>query len=116
MKEYKTWEMLKMLEENPKLKFKKTSWGEGSYITPLETGKVINEYKLFHKIIYAIDDRWILIQEPISWQEAVEAIIDGKNIRALCRDCSVSNCYFKACDSNSICIDGIKNGVWFIED
>ena len=77
MKTYKTWEVIKMITENPKLKFR-------TYCS--DVFKDENGYIVFENIdcIDGFDgnfkgnEEWILVQEPVSFMEAVQS---GKKIK-----------------------------------
>lgn len=91
MKTYKTWEALKMLEENRKAKFELVvkdssvdlentilTLGAKEYINFIEngTGKRIGGN-------VSIDDEWTLIQEPVPFMEAIKAYDKGKTIKCV---------------------------------
>lgn len=77
MKTYKTWEVYKMLAENPKLKFKDEYGfylrvnGIGDYIAKNENGRLY----ICRDNIY---DIWTLVQEPVDFITAVKS---GKRIK-----------------------------------
>lgn len=80
MKTYKTWEIIKMLSENPKLKFKKHSPGNSIVL-----GAQVIGFSSFLKLYRTdftdktlnnnikLDEEWTLIQEPVSFMEAVQS-------------------------------------------
>lgn len=92
MKTYKTWEVYKMLTENPNLKFK----DQAGYYLVIEddffTLKDVDNYEVDY-VANGINDIWTLVQEPLSFMEAVES---GKKIKAnhgLLKGSVLSSCY-----------------------
>lgn len=85
MKTYKTWEVIKMLSENPKLKFKKHSPGNSIVL-----GAKVIGFSSFLKLCRTdftdktldnsmkLDEEWTLIQEPVGFMKAVQS---GKKIK-----------------------------------
>lgn len=85
MKTYKTWEVIKMLSENPKLKFKKHSPGNSIVL-----GAQVIGFSSFLKLCRTdftdktlnnnirLDEEWTLIQEPVDFMTAVRS---GKKIK-----------------------------------
>ena len=119
----KTSEMIAMLEKNSGLRFKVKPYSDGelkydevclingalcwggnpSY--PLRI--TIGEYNL----------NWQLVREPVPWQEAIQAVLDGKTVTCECEECTCtninpSNCIYDL--DGDICIKGIKIGTWYI--
>ena len=94
MREYETWEVIKMLTENPKLRFKCVqSIGTGvenEYIAYVTSSEYINftryvegnlcEEGLAHGIHknIRINDKWTLVQEPVDFKVAMNS---GKKIK-----------------------------------
>lgn len=79
----KTWEVYKIASENPKAKFRLLTRGK------LDSGKVFKLLKGFLVedkntgvgiCIPEVDEDWELVREPVSWQEAIQEWIDGKDI------------------------------------
>lgn len=86
MKKYKTWEVIKMLSENPKLQFKEN---DGIYNTYLSTraNTLNNAYLqvdfLTQKEVNGniqLNSEWVLVQQPVSFMEAIKALNDGNSI------------------------------------
>ncbi len=79
----KTWEVYKYALENPKARFKKATSeliyffknGEPTFID--KYGTTSSSYDL----IQLNDHEWEIVEEPVSWQEAMQAWIEDKNIR-----------------------------------
>ena len=124
-KTYKTSEMIAMLEENPKLKFRRPCFKPEIYVTVC-AGEVCNQggyhnYKIIHcgKVI----DDWQLIRTPVTWQEALQALIEGRTVLCQCADCTgkvmhkdenrARECSFPT--GGAICITALKTGTWYIE-
>lgn len=104
-------EAIKMLEENPKLKFIGTKggfrtikmWGySGNFIyfeyvdEGYDGGKKVIEH------IFAHYD-WQLIYEPITWQEAMQAVVDGKVV--VCENC-------KGCGNGNRCLSRYEKQIF----
>jgi hypothetical protein len=83
---YKTWEALKILTENPNQKFRRYL-EDGSNYLEIYRG---NSGALFHVNAFGSDQEdakflereWELVEEPVSFMEAVEAGMEGKLIRS----------------------------------
>ena len=76
MKTYKTWEVYKMLTENPTLKFK----DEFGYCL-MVVGKefVMKDEEEDEDVVHNnIDDKWTLVQNPVDFMTAVKS---GKKIK-----------------------------------
>lgn len=76
LKTYKTWEVIKMITENPKLKFKNYLGEEMvyalNYIRFFRNGENVSLYGI------AGDEEWTLMQEPVDFMTAVKS---GKRIK-----------------------------------
>ena len=85
MKTYKTWEVIKMLTENPKLRF--TSRNESIHIYEDELVWLISN-KTFKLTVNSglhsdtFNRNWALVQTPVTFMEAIEAFISGRNVRS----------------------------------
>ncbi|TGE35916.1 hypothetical protein E4K67_22635 [Desulfosporosinus fructosivorans] len=73
----KTWEMIKELTENPKLKFKRLCDSRIFYCG--NSGYLYREPGMSEVI--GIDEDWELISQEVTWQEAIQAWVDGKTVR-----------------------------------
>ena len=122
MKKYKTWEMVKLLSENPDKVFK------------LEDGLRIYSYKgtisctnaspIFMEV--HIYDEWEEVLKYVTWQEALEAkAVSGRSIRCEITDPDGKiNSYiylgdsftFMANDGYALDSDSITKGIWYILD
>lgn len=123
MRTYKTWEIIKMLSENPNLRFKampyseaKTFFDEACLVDGVLCWEGNNAYPLQIAIgKYDID--WQLVEIPVTWQEALQALIDGKRVKCICDvdfcDFNDNCCYFSL-NHPDMCIHGLKHGQWFI--
>lgn len=83
MKKYKTWEVIKMLTENPELKFEWTKQVmPGSYIQ-VENGIVVwsGRNQQGNSMYTCLDDEWALVQQPVTFIQAIKAYAEGKTIR-----------------------------------
>ena len=75
--------MIAMLEENPNLKFKSCYNGfhleatiDDNLLRISESGITSDRIKYLN-----LNSDWQLVREPVSWQEALQAWIDGKTIK-----------------------------------
>lgn len=127
MKKYKTWEAIKMLNENPKLMFQALSFVINKpiekYLKLDDVDKIvkcISSSNLYNEFIYA-DQLWILVSQPVDFMEAVKAYDEGKTIRCelngLARIYGKSTCRLLV-DNFGAAVDTseILKGKWFIED
>jgi len=107
--------MIAMLEENPKLKFKRQRNGDIYELG--ENGFVSTVGRSGLSANMRIDDDWQLIREPVPVWEAIKALTEGKKTV----ECEYKPAY-KAIYSNrmsdlaAIPIDNIKNGTWYIRE
>lgn len=127
----KTWEMIKALNENPNKKFKLILCKKLNYI-----GSVALNYKGYLNILnkneteildinrmkgILIDGKWEEINrfKEVSWQEAIEAWLNGDKIY------SIFNKTKRYIDENYLQSDNLwrglsrkelKNGKWYIEN
>jgi hypothetical protein len=85
MGKLKTWEMIKALTENPKLKFKNTShiatvdgagWLRLEFLGGFESSGPSGNLSLARG-----NDEWKLVQEPVDFMKAITAYATGKTIR-----------------------------------
>ena len=125
----KTSEMIAMLEKNPNLRFKAQNWTDASVVTFLDKRLSIidswNGNRLLDKTVldcFRLHYDWQLVREPVTWQEAIQAMIEGKNVLCKCANCTggivlktnpASQCVYPA-DGN-ICINAFKSGTWYID-
>lgn len=85
MKKYKLWEVFKMLSENPRLTFRLITdrATEKEQLYASENGFILEDYKKdsigFNNTLY-IDDEWTLVQQPVSFMEAIKAFHNGETI------------------------------------
>lgn len=83
----KTWEMYKALLENPKKKFKMVNsttvycLSEKNFLQPEEPRD-----RNFLATHLPPDVEWEEVKEPVPWQEAIQAWIDGETICVECYD------------------------------
>ena len=135
MKTYKTWEVVKMLTENPKLMFKNERHGgileysksgqEELVLLKDEEQKDFLITSLLKPVIKSangnINDEWTLIQQPVTFMEAIKAYSEGKTI--VCNSSSFgartydpSNNLCKVLDNsnNALTHNEILKGTWTI--
>lgn len=117
MKEYTTGEIILALEKNPKLQFRSSN----HMTTPLmaySDGEAIFYRKengsFSEQTGMALNRKWTLVRTPVTWQEAIQAWLDGKTVRCECKECGY--CLFQCPFDDRFCGKGFKSGVWFIGD
>ena len=103
----KTSEMIAMLENNPKLRFRRKGW-ESDYIT----GENADYYSIrFHK-------DWEIVRTPVPWQEGIQARLDGKGVIIKnCTGCPLPtvDCNFSAGSKSKVCLPSL-NADWYIDE
>lgn len=120
-----TWEMIKELTENPKLKFIRVS-DNVTFATSsrIHEGKVIDYYvSALHSPSHGcvlLKDEWKLIPQEVTWQEAIQAWVDGKEflIKHNGKEYKQRQCSRLGCLSDNP-FSGFGNGLftegkWFI--
>lgn len=129
----KTSEMIAMLEKNPKLKFQYNTGSESGVMSCIDgdikliehNGKPANysQYLILHSGYMRQD--WQLVREPVSWQEAIQAWLDGKEIEVCeCAGCEPVDGH--KCGTHSkqtlngsgknLCRQQFKTAKWYIND
>lgn len=73
----KTWEMIKELTLNPKKAFKRDY--DGLIVKVDEVDETLR-WKSGYDYL-CIDDQWEEVKEPVTWQEAFQAGLEGKKIK-----------------------------------
>jgi hypothetical protein len=131
MKTYKTSEAFKMLEENQKLVFKSGverifCSKEGYFHFVVEGASEAYPAGRFNGNIYIMRE-WELVEEPVTWQEAIQAWANGSAIRVewnngIFEEKFRQTCYFKLglTGENDMLKNGIpctafQQGKWYIE-
>ena len=129
MKKYKTWEVVKMLTENPKLKFKNTVEVDDINLIGVDGLEIFwftddgVRASRFTPKLNELD--WTLIQQPIPFMEAAKAYSEGKTIRCERKDIKEDSIYeFKGISNSPMtdetgnpvsCVE-ILEGRWYVED
>lgn len=75
----KTPEMWKLITKNRQAKVRRLLNGSVYYLT--ERGLFRPENRLAGVYCLGIDEEWELVREPVTWQEAIHAWLDGKGLR-----------------------------------
>lgn len=124
---YKTSEAIAMLEKNPSLRFK--DYDDILYAS--KYGYIMFERKGYSKDCPAgrfegnvnLNTKWELIQQPVSFMEAVKAYSEGKTIR--CEDSMWKTRIYEPCEFSSemkdtrdvaVSPEEILEGKWYVED
>jgi hypothetical protein len=124
MRTYKTWEVVKMLNENPKLRFEAKIYKDctvAMWIDKNDGDLLANEIKSAPDFPCTnkewLNAKWTLVKTPVTWQEALQALIDGERVKCICDvdfcDFNDNCCYFSL-NQPDMCIHGLKHGQWFI--
>lgn len=115
MKTYKTWEAIKMLTENPTLKFINKcdniiGVNRVGFIVLFRNDNSVNT-DLFRK---NVDTDWALVQEPVTFMEAINS---GKRIKSAYSDDynSVEETMSLLGGLTEKTVLKVLNGEWFIE-
>lgn len=130
----KTSEMIAMLERNPNLKFKRPRWGPYNSIgikdgvlqmiqqngdiwtyTPICNPNTDRYEEACHQIAAGGDD-WQLVRTPVTWQEAIQAVLDKKKVTCECENCGGTRDKCTYNSNDTVCVYGIKSGTWYIGD
>lgn len=118
---YKTWEVVKMLTENPELVFVRPSDGVRTMLgDKIHAGEIIGKYlKQTDGESIRLSDEWEVVPQPASFMEAVKAYEEGKTI-IVSHNChnhtySMQNHMFRDSNGQSIEADEILYGKWYIK-
>lgn len=122
MRTYKTWEVVKILMDNPRLRFeakinkkKSNMWIDTDGDLAMDVVKTAPDYPITDN--EWLNAEWQLVETPVTWQEALQAFIDGKRVKCICDvdfcDFNDNCCYFSL-NQPDMCIHGLKHGQWFI--
>jgi hypothetical protein len=131
MKKYKTWEVIKMLTENPTLRFKTyedtlfASTGGYIYFERKGYGKDCGAGRLEGNVY--LTEEWELIQQPIPIQEAARLFDeerrtvrceypDCNNKTKVCKDTFKPNNIGGMRSEDEITFYMINHGTWYVED
>jgi hypothetical protein len=128
MKKYKTSEAIAMLEKNQKLRFVVSDDSLASGHKFLTVGALkrlectTTKFSLNNEVF--LDTEWELVQQPVSFMEAVKAYSEGKTIR-----CEINaekyiykplgeDCYNAVKDDENIAVSAkeILEGRWYVEE
>lgn len=128
----KLWEVLKALEENPKKVFECNLISGFKALMSTRNGyfdlKIFNCYGelisqgikggAFNENI-SVNNDWHEVKQPVTWQEAVEAWMNGKTIRCTMQGSDFVFDGYKPKLRDQIDTIGriqLKEGTWYIED
>ena len=124
---YKTWEVVKMLTENPELVFVRPSDGVRTMLgDKIHAGEIIGKYlKQTDGESIRLSDEWELVPRPASFMAAVKAYSEGKTIdvqhgvihRTYTPKMFGGSVQNLLRDQNGLCIgqEEILHGEWFIK-
>lgn len=114
----KAWEMIKMLEKNPNLRFTCENNKSGAVVTRINKRLIClfdNENTWGYEFIFEKD--WQLVRTPVTWREALQAWVDGKTIKWFCppnNEGMISRTFYPSCTGPDR--DMLKTGTWYIEE
>ncbi len=124
----KAYEMMAMLEKNPKLRFKKSTWSDGNLIG-IEDGKIKmlfgsgeewNKHEPGNKYYYACEflvkgwSDWELVRKPVPSWRAIKALSEGEIVKVVTPD--KHEYILDPQDNECISTYTLLNGTWFIEE
>jgi hypothetical protein len=137
-KKYKTSEAIAMLEKNQKLRFVVSDdpLASGHKFLTVGASKRLEctttKFSLNNEVF--LDTEWELVQQPVSFMDAVKAYSEGKTIRCefigyngkkyttIYDDKKENSKYNQLVDNNSdvvsdpVCCEEILNGTWYVEE
>lgn len=133
MKKYKTWEVIKALAENPKLRFKCNRYtiGANSYGSIVhEKNGECSDMGEFLSLSAGVTSQtgWELIQESVDFLTAVKAYSEGKTIRCeangseyifngKCHRSKIGQgAWFRSERDTILSTEMILNGTWYVEE
>ena len=127
----KLWEAMKLLDEDPSLKFEykeeRKKWLLYADVASYDDlvfymldcwdnyGEMITEHEAgsLHGNL-TTSDNWQLVKQPITWQEAIQAWAEGKNISYSYLNDDIRYAFE---DSNAMMtVEKIKEAEWYVED
>jgi hypothetical protein len=114
----KTWEMIKMLGENPKLKFVTKRNGVATEpLTISDFGYISWEKQSYGVPSLKANEEWELIREPVPVWEAIKALIEGKKVICIGASFCSAICYFQKGNKqiHSLSETCLISGTWHIE-
>lgn len=133
----KTSEMIKMLEDNPELKFKAKNYGKPEVIITVQDGGLVFQIEKNETCMavfngYYLNCKWELINEPVDLITAIKAFAEGKQIKSVLKTESVDevtkyqigNCdkvstwgaFIKDTLGQPMTVNEILYAKWYIED
>ena len=119
MRTYKTWEVIKILMENPRLRFeakinkkKSNMWIDTDGDLAMDVVKTAPDYPITDN--EWLNAEWHLVETPVTWQEALQAWAEEKTV--ICKFNDINEEYI--CFSNDygthLTRYQILYGQWFI--
>ena len=121
MREYETWEVVKALKENGNQVFINS---QGVSVVGVYECIAIQNGNTTLQNALGLDEKWTLIQEPVSFMEAVNAYDKGRTIKCECSTFGirvykpVEHINSSLIDNNRVAITPMEilSGTWYIED
>jgi len=121
MRTYKTWEVVKILMDNPRLRFeakinkkKSNMWIDTEGDLVMDVVETAPDYSITDN--EWLNAEWHLVETPITWQEALQAWAEGKTV--ICKLNDINEEYSELCFSNNhdtpLTRYQILYGQWFI--
>lgn len=119
MKTYKTWEVIKMLTKDSKLKFKTNNEVIGiinNELVYFDTGNTVRLYTACANYVNVFDKQWELVEKPVTFMEAINSdnLIKPKGENFDYHGLSYWICMFPSIRLQYL--DELLNGEWFIEE
>lgn len=128
MKTYETWKALKMLTQNPELRFHNK---QGLRMIINSIGQVVVAHEVvalksvgaIYSCVFPVPavEKWTLIREPVTWQEALAAWAEGKTVKCVAeKDQFIYEEKEQVFGPKNIWqgvgLEHLRCGTWFIED
>lgn len=128
----KLWEVMRLLEENPKREFEAKLKGSGNLVV-MSVDNSIGKFYMFDvykdgSIIGALRNggtfngnvslelEWCEVKQPVPWQEAIQAWGEGRKIRIKNRHGGESFCSGGVGALINVTHDELVHGTWYVED
>ena len=119
MRTYKTWEVVKILMENPRLRFeakinkkKSNMWIDTDGDLAMDVVKTAPDYPITDN--EWLNAEWQLIETPVTWQEALQAWAEEKTVICKLNDINEEYICFSNDYDTHLTRYQILYGQWFI--
>lgn len=126
----KLWNAMKLLDENQRDVYEaKMNYGFKVRMTVKQGSGVYYYFEVFkeERLVdpsldsgafngnAALNLDWQLVRQPVTWQEAIEAWADGKEVSYSYTDSDIRY-GFEGSNARMMTVEKIKNAKWYVED